>query len=176
MHFLHNVSLPICFNIASDTLLVMDVLMKGLLKLFVLTKAREPVSGSVITDSVSRLTAGEWRPSPGSIYPLLSTLHSRGFLAKRQGGKVVFYSITKKGLLELEREKKRLLSSSERMMRVCMPLVMLVVHGLTESEVEDFRKDNEGFLAFRKQLFSMPKGKRILLMKAMSEQCKRLMK
>lgn len=42
-----------------------------------------PKNGAEIMETVERMTMGAWRPSPGSIYPLLTQLTDEGFIRKR---------------------------------------------------------------------------------------------
>ncbi len=53
-----------------------------------------PKNGAEIMDEVEKLSHGWWRPSPGSIYPLLSTMVSDGLLEKINDRK---YRLTKEG-------------------------------------------------------------------------------
>jgi DNA-binding PadR family transcriptional regulator len=59
--------------------------------------AKESSTGSMIMDSVERMSMGHWRPSPGQVYPLLEQMSSEGDLKveNREGKK--FYSVTDKG-------------------------------------------------------------------------------
>jgi len=50
-------------------------------------------------DDIERMSWGGWRPSPGSIYPLLDEMMKDGLVAKRDDGK---YEITEKGKSEAE--------------------------------------------------------------------------
>ena len=51
---------------------------RGLLKFLVLKMINEkPMSGAEIVEEIERQT-GSWKPSPGSIYPLLAQLHKKG--------------------------------------------------------------------------------------------------
>jgi DNA-binding PadR family transcriptional regulator len=53
---------------------------RGLLRFLVLKfLAERPISGSEIVGKIARETGGKWKPSPGSIYPLLAGLQERGF-------------------------------------------------------------------------------------------------
>ncbi len=54
---------------------------------------------------------GHWRPSPGTIYPLLRDLESRGVVARREEGRRKVYYLTPKGgeLAERLEEAKSLL-------------------------------------------------------------------
>ncbi|MEM2277141.1 MAG: PadR family transcriptional regulator [Thermoproteota archaeon] len=73
---------------------------KGLLKYLVLEMLYEkPMSGSEIMDKIEEDTKGAWRPSPGSIYPLLTWLHEKGLvktLPKDESG-VKRYELTDEG-------------------------------------------------------------------------------
>ena len=49
--------------------------------------ARAPKNGAEIVDEIERMTQGWWRPSPGSIYPLLADLQREGLIQKRPDGR-----------------------------------------------------------------------------------------
>ncbi len=46
--------------------------------------SRNPLRGSEIMSEIQRQTFGWWKPSPGTIYPLLGTLQSEGLIMKRE--------------------------------------------------------------------------------------------
>jgi len=50
-------------------------------------------------DEIERMTQGWWRPSPGSVYPLLEQLTKDGMVKKREDGR---YELTDKASDELE--------------------------------------------------------------------------
>ena len=53
---------------------------KGLLKFYVFKLLKDkPMSGSEIMEEVEKQTGGQWKPSPGSVYPLLSWLRDNGY-------------------------------------------------------------------------------------------------
>ena len=53
---------------------------KGMLKFYVFKLLKEkPMSGSEIMEEVEKQTGGQWKPSPGSVYPLLSWLRDNGY-------------------------------------------------------------------------------------------------
>jgi DNA-binding PadR family transcriptional regulator len=53
---------------------------RGLLRFIVLKfLAERPMSGTEIVGKIERETGGKWKPSPGSIYPLLAGLQLKGF-------------------------------------------------------------------------------------------------
>ncbi len=44
------------------------------------------MSGAEIVEEIERETDGRWKPSPGSIYPLLASLQDRGYTDESPGG------------------------------------------------------------------------------------------
>ncbi len=73
---------------------------KGLLKYLVLEMlSKKPMSGSELMEEIEKDTQGAWRPSPGSIYPLLTWLQEKGLikpLPKDESG-VKRYELTDEG-------------------------------------------------------------------------------
>jgi DNA-binding PadR family transcriptional regulator len=59
---------------------------------------RAPKNGAELMDEIEAMTRGWWRPSPGSVYPLLENLASEGFIRKRDDGR---YELTEKGKSEI---------------------------------------------------------------------------
>jgi len=55
---------------------------------------KQPHTGKEIIDSANEASAGEWKPSPGLIYPLLGRLLDEGLIEENGNGK---YQITEKG-------------------------------------------------------------------------------
>jgi DNA-binding PadR family transcriptional regulator len=53
-----------------------------------------PKNGAEIMDEVEKNSWGAWRPSPGSIYPLLDEMTKEGSIQKRDDGR---YVLTQKG-------------------------------------------------------------------------------
>lgn len=54
------------------------------------------MTGNEIRSSIKKIT-GYWKPSPGSMYPLLNKLYLDGFLKVERMSNKKIYSITKKG-------------------------------------------------------------------------------
>lgn len=50
-------------------------------------------------DGVESMTRGWWRPTPGSIYPLLKEMTEQGILKKLDGGR---YELTQKGRAQMQ--------------------------------------------------------------------------
>jgi DNA-binding PadR family transcriptional regulator len=54
---------------------------KGFIRYHVLEALNEkPMSGSELMEQIEKHTGGAWKPSPGSIYPLLSYLQDNGYV------------------------------------------------------------------------------------------------
>jgi len=60
---------------------------------------QSPRNGAEIMDQIEIASQGWWRPSPGSVYPLLEELQKDGNVKKRDDGR---YEITEKGKQEFE--------------------------------------------------------------------------
>jgi DNA-binding PadR family transcriptional regulator len=58
-----------------------------------------PKNGAEIMEESEKMSMGWWRPSPGSIYPLLNSLTEEGLIQKRGDGR---YELTPKGKEEIE--------------------------------------------------------------------------
>lgn len=87
--------------------------LRGGLNLIVLKLLfNENLTGSELINKIEKMT-GSWRPSPGSIYPLLNNLSERGFVCFKQNKNQKTYSITFKGkifYLKAEVTKKKIIS------------------------------------------------------------------
>jgi DNA-binding PadR family transcriptional regulator len=83
---------------------------KGFLRYYVLRLLNEkPMSGSEIMSEIEKRTDGHWRPSPGSIYPLLAWLQEKGYSSEvpNQEPGVKRYTLTEQGKSFLEEHLKR---------------------------------------------------------------------
>jgi len=73
---------------------------KGLLRFYVFKLLKDkPMSGSEIMEEIEKQTGGQWKPSPGSVYPLLTWLRENGYaeeLPKEVTG-IKRYVFTEKG-------------------------------------------------------------------------------
>jgi DNA-binding PadR family transcriptional regulator len=82
---------------------------KGFLRYQVFELLNEkPLSGSEIINEIEKRTNGCWKPSPGSVYPLLAWLQDNGCIkevpAKEIG--IKRYTLTDKGRQLLEEQRK----------------------------------------------------------------------
>ena len=79
---------------------------RGLLRFLVLKMISEkPMSGAEIMEEIEKQT-GSWKPSPGSIYPLLASLHKKGLTKELPKDELGFkrYSFTEEGRKFLEKQ------------------------------------------------------------------------
>ena len=68
---------------------------RGFSRYYILQKLNEqPHTGKEIIDSAVEASSGEWKPSPGLIYPLLGRLLDEGLIEESENGK---YQITDMG-------------------------------------------------------------------------------
>ena len=73
---------------------------RGGLRIWVFSILRQaPKNGAEIMNQIELASQGHWRPSPGSIYPLLEELQRETSISKREDGR---YEITEKGKQEFE--------------------------------------------------------------------------
>lgn len=82
---------------------------KGFLRYELLKKVSEkPMSGSEIMTELESETEGYWKPSPGSIYPLLSWLQDQKYIKEADQAEpgIRRYTLTEDGKAFLETETK----------------------------------------------------------------------
>jgi len=82
---------------------------KGFIRYQVLELLSEkPMSGSEIMNEIGKKTDGRWKPSPGSIYPLLSWLQDNNYVKESptEEGGMKRYTLTDKGKALLEEQRK----------------------------------------------------------------------
>lgn len=60
--------------------------------------SESPKNGAEIMDEIERMSMGAWRPSPGSVYPLLNNLLEEGLVRKRDDQR---YELTAAGAEEI---------------------------------------------------------------------------
>ncbi|HTY91350.1 MAG TPA: PadR family transcriptional regulator [Methanocella sp.] len=85
-------------------------LRKGSLKMIVLKIiSKKPIHGYDIIHAVETITNGNWVPSPGSIYPVLDYLETKGYVTMEEIDRKKVYTITDEGKKALDAidEKRR---------------------------------------------------------------------
>jgi len=120
----------------------MAVVPKGFLLYHVLKLLNEkPLSGSEIMDEIERRTNGHWRPSPGSIYPLLAWLQDNSYIkpVPMEEDGIKRYMLAEKGKSFLKEQHKIRIQLAIK--RGILPL-LLAFPSFTASkdEVEAFRR------------------------------------
>jgi DNA-binding PadR family transcriptional regulator len=81
---------------------------KGFIRYHVLEALSEkPMSGSELMDEIEKHTGGFWKPSPGSIYPLLAWLQDNGYIKElpSENG-LKRYELTPSGKSLLDEQEK----------------------------------------------------------------------
>lgn len=80
---------------------------RGLLRFLVLTMlAKKPMSGVEIVEVIEKETGGRWKPSSGSVYPLLAWLHDKDFTSELHSEEMGIkrYALTEKGKAFFEKQ------------------------------------------------------------------------
>jgi len=83
---------------------------KGFLRYYMLRLLNEkPMSGSEIMNEIEKRTDGRWKPSPGSIYPLMAWLQDKGYAKEvpEQEAGIKRYALTDQGKAFLQEHVKR---------------------------------------------------------------------
>lgn len=87
---------------------------KGFLKIILLKTIHEkPTHGYEIIQSIKEKSCGRWMPSPGSVYPALEYLESKGYVVSEEAERKKVYSITPKGrevLLQMRKKREEMLN------------------------------------------------------------------
>lgn len=99
---------------------------RGLLRFIVLKFLSEkPISGVEIVERINQETRRKWKPSPGSIYPLLLWLHRNGFVSEssKNESAIKQYTLTSEGRAFLK-EQLVLGQSFLEKMRCLVPMLI----------------------------------------------------
>ena len=92
---------------------------RGFSRYYILQQLKkQPHTGKEIIDSANEASAGEWKPSPGLIYPLLGRLLDEGLIEESKDGK---YQVTDKGhvlLVDMQVWKSDMQNQMDRVMRM----------------------------------------------------------
>jgi len=110
-------------KIQKENKAVGQVFTKGLLPLYVLhILSLSPSNGNDISTQIGKRTNGLWIPSTGGIYPLLKKFDKEGFVVGKwdnsKNKMQKLYTITEKGLDELENKKDLLENKIEEALKV----------------------------------------------------------
>ena len=92
---------------------------RGFSRYYILQQLKkQPHTGKEIIDSANEASAGEWKPSPGLIYPLLGRLLDESLIEESKDGK---YQITDKGhgiLADMQNWKMYMQNQMDTVMRM----------------------------------------------------------
>lgn len=97
---------------------------------------RSPKNGAELVDEIELMTKGWWKPSPGSIYPLLENLVQEGLVKKRDDGR---YELTQKARQEIG--------------------YPFASHGGTPRTVEDMINEINGYASYLEDLSKVDKAR-----------------
>ena len=116
---------------------------------FILFKnSMEPSHGYEKLQEIEEKTAGAWRPGPGSIYPMLKKLVSKGYIKSESSRRVRtsqrVYQITPKGKAQVQKIRKIFTNAGQRWSSLARIFVdMLEPSELSRFFVEGSRKQFE---------------------------------
>ena len=79
---------------------------------------KQPHTGKEIIDSAVEASSGEWKPSPGLIYPLLGRLLDEGLIEESENGKYQITDMGKTILTDLKNWKMNMQDQMKTMMRL----------------------------------------------------------
>ena len=92
---------------------------RGFSRYYILQKLNEqPHTGKEIIDSAVEASSGEWKPSPGLIYPLLGRLLDEGLIEESENGKYQITDMGKTILTDLKNWKMNMQDQMKTMMRL----------------------------------------------------------
>ncbi len=110
---------------------------KGFLRYRVLHKLKEhPMSGAELTSAIGAELDGRWKPRPGSMYPLLNSLHREGLTRQLSDsdGRTRRYELTDRGIEFLESEIDSCSELREKIENTLLPLPRLLLQDSEHSE------------------------------------------
>ncbi len=115
---------------------------KGFIRFHVLEALDEkPMSGSELIEELEKHTGGLWKPSPGSIYPLLSWLQEKAYI-KELPSENGFrrYELTETGKSLLTEQKKIMSQVREEMGFPQMPLFGRFFNNIPQEKIGEIRQ------------------------------------
>jgi DNA-binding PadR family transcriptional regulator len=119
--------------------------------------ASSPKNGVELMDEIERMTQGWWRPSPGSVYPVLEQLAKDGMVKKREDGR---YELTDKASDELEGSFGHAFGRRQRSVEEMFDEVsgfVSYMEELIKSDPEKLQEHREELRALAERLSSMLK-------------------
>ncbi len=155
---------------------------RGLLRLLVLEMLSEkPMSGTEIAKQIEKQTGGRWKPSPGSIYPLLAWMLEKGFTKEslKEGG-LKRYALTAEGSKFLNRQ----IEHGQDFLNKLEFLLPMLIGGLQFGQYNEKLRETRGpaghlvtaFMAIRRNLKDLSQKDTKELAQALDECSERLEK
>lgn len=88
--------------------------------------SEKPTYGYEIIKTIEVRSNGSWKPSAGSIYPILESLESKGFIQNEEIDRKKVYEITPRGVVALDRMTQKKIELLEEMSQL--------INSVTEGE------------------------------------------
>ncbi len=128
---------------------------KGFLRYNVLRLLKDkPMSGSEIMQTIETATDGRWKPSPGSIYPLLAWLQENGYtreIPTEESG-MKRYTLTEKGERLFEEQVKFRERLQKKLEFLAPPIISAFWFSAHPEKLREIREHEKRFV---RALFSL---------------------
>jgi len=149
---------------------------RGLLRFLVLNMlSKKPMSGVEIVEVIEKETGGKWIPSSGSVYPLLASLHEKGFTRESPSEEagIKRYSLTNKGKALFEKQ----ITLGQKMLNKLEFLVPLLIgrFQLDPNDEELLEKTKEPTQRVVKTLFDIRAEKNYRITKEDAKKIERIL-
>jgi len=142
----------------------------------------KPMSGTEIVEKIEKQTEGNWKPSPGSIYPLLSWLSDKGYTEELPRDQEGFkrYRFTKLGNKFLEKQLIQAKDFQKKMQFLAPLLVKGLPIGINNEKFKDAKEAANKliklFMKFRNRISQVSKEDSIEITEALIDCSKRIEK
>ena len=109
---------------------------------------KKPMKGLELIQAVETVTMGMWKPSPGSVYPLLSSMEDEGLIKRLEDGK---YELTQEGRNQLD-ERRSIMEGFSPFSSRMTPEKMISEMDAYLTYFEDMGQDTEKYSEGLKKL------------------------
>lgn len=150
---------------------------KGFLRFFVLRLLNlKPMSGAEIIEEIGKRTSGRWKPSPGSIYPLLAWLQDNGIIREvpSEEAGIRRYELTEKGKKLLEKETEIRKEIKKKLKFIVPPLTLSFIWSPCCAPEETFEVE-ESERRFLSALFELTENLEAKFSKKVLEEVKKVL-
>ncbi len=134
-----------------------------MLELFILVECKDrPSSGKDLVAKATLLSDGTWKPSAGSIYPLLQKMEKGGLIKaslrkQEKGRREIAYAITGKGKAVLEAGKEKLESSMHTTLTAVNPILFRIAHEFDGEQLEEAKRFWKAMMDLRTLMMAEPR-------------------